>query len=174
MSDIAAASEAAGAHADQPLVAVDNTLMGPTFQHPLTLGADLAVYSATKYLSGFSDMLAGVIRGKDPEIIQELRNGRNSSGVVGGAGVKTASHMDALWELLQAARTSENRIKTSNRAARRIQDQNQFPLLRRARRSFAGLLSTNRSATRHWSDAVAHGCRPAGDWLRLLLIQRNP
>ena len=125
MSDIAAASEAAGAHADQPLVAVDNTLMGPTFQHPLTLGADLAVYSATKYLSGFSDMLAGVIRGKDPEIIQELRNVRNSSGVVGGAGVKTASHMDALWELLQAARTSENRIKTKNRVALRIQHQNQ-------------------------------------------------
>jgi cystathionine beta-lyase/cystathionine gamma-synthase len=76
MSDIEAAAEAGGAHTDRPLVAVDNTLMGPAFQHPLTLGADLAVYSATKYLSGFSDMLAGVILGKDPEIIQELRGTR--------------------------------------------------------------------------------------------------
>jgi cystathionine beta-lyase/cystathionine gamma-synthase len=76
MSDIAAASEAAGGHAERPLVIVDNTLMGPVFQHPLSLGADLAVYSATKYLSGFSDMLAGVILGKDPEIIQQLRGTR--------------------------------------------------------------------------------------------------
>ena len=48
------------------MVAVDNTFMGPTFQHPLVLGADLSVYSATKYLGGFSDMLGGVIIGRDP------------------------------------------------------------------------------------------------------------
>jgi len=76
MSDIAAAAEAAHARADRPIVAVDNTLMGPVFQHPLSLGADLTVYSATKYLSGFSDMLAGVILGRDPEIIQQLRGAR--------------------------------------------------------------------------------------------------
>jgi cystathionine beta-lyase/cystathionine gamma-synthase len=76
MSDIAAASEAANLHPEQPLVAVDNTLMGPVFQHPLSLGADLVVYSATKYLSGFSDMLAGLILGKDPDLIQQLRGTR--------------------------------------------------------------------------------------------------
>jgi methionine-gamma-lyase len=76
MSDIAAASEAVHGQVDGPLVAVDNTLMGPVFQHPLNLDADLVVYSATKYLSGFSDMLAGVILGKDPEIIQQLRGTR--------------------------------------------------------------------------------------------------
>ena len=76
MSDIAAACNAAHTHRDRPPVAIDNTLMGPVFQHPLSLGADLTVYSATKYLSGFSDMLAGVILGKDPEIIQQLRGTR--------------------------------------------------------------------------------------------------
>jgi cystathionine beta-lyase/cystathionine gamma-synthase len=76
MSDITAASDAAHSHPDRPLVAIDNTLMGPVFQHPLNLGADLTVYSATKYLSGFSDMLAGVILGKDPEVIQQLRGTR--------------------------------------------------------------------------------------------------
>jgi cystathionine beta-lyase/cystathionine gamma-synthase len=76
MSDSAAAVEAAHAHEDRPLVAVDNTLMGPVFQHPLSVGADLVVYSATKYLSGFSDMLAGVILGKEPQIIQDLRGTR--------------------------------------------------------------------------------------------------
>ena len=76
MTDLAAASAAAKAHPDQPLVAVDNTFMGPTFQHPLLLGADLAVYSATKYLGGFSDMLGGVVLGTDPELVARLRGTR--------------------------------------------------------------------------------------------------
>ena len=57
----------------RPLVMVDNTLLGPAFQHPLTLGADLVLYSATKYLSGFSDLLAGMVLAKDPELIQQIR-----------------------------------------------------------------------------------------------------
>jgi len=73
MSDIAAAAKAAKRHPDNPLVAVDNTFMGPTFQHPLLLGADMAIYSATKYLSGFSDMLAGVVLGAESEQIAQLR-----------------------------------------------------------------------------------------------------
>jgi methionine-gamma-lyase len=76
MTDIAAASAAARAHPDRPLVAVDNTFLGPTFQHPLVLGADLAVYSATKYLGGFSDMLGGVVLGRDPELVARLRGTR--------------------------------------------------------------------------------------------------
>jgi cystathionine beta-lyase/cystathionine gamma-synthase len=61
MTDIAIAAAAAASRKARPLVAVDNTLLGPAFQHPLKRGADLVVYSATKYLSGFSDMLAGVV-----------------------------------------------------------------------------------------------------------------
>jgi cystathionine beta-lyase/cystathionine gamma-synthase len=58
------------------LVMVDNTFLGPTFQHPLMLGADLVVYSATKYLSGFSDMLAGVVLARDAALIRPLRASR--------------------------------------------------------------------------------------------------
>jgi methionine-gamma-lyase len=76
MSDVADAVRAARAHPVHPLVVVDNTFMGPAFQHPLTLGADLVVYSATKYLSGFSDLLAGVVLGKDPDLIVQLRGTR--------------------------------------------------------------------------------------------------
>jgi cystathionine beta-lyase/cystathionine gamma-synthase len=76
MSDIAAAAEAVRYHSVRPILAVDNTLMGPVFQHPLLLNADLAVYSATKYLSGFSDMLAGVILGAKAQVIEELRGMR--------------------------------------------------------------------------------------------------
>lgn len=45
------------------LLAVDNTYMGPLWQHPLKLGADLVVYSATKYIGGHSDVIAGACLG---------------------------------------------------------------------------------------------------------------
>jgi cystathionine beta-lyase/cystathionine gamma-synthase len=76
MSDIEAAARAAQAHPDHPLVVVDNTFLGPAFQHPLALGVDLVCYSATKYLSGFSDLLAGVVLAKDRELITQLRGTR--------------------------------------------------------------------------------------------------
>ncbi len=76
MTDIQRAAEAAHRHPDHPLLVVDNTLLGPCFQHPLRLGADLVVYSATKYLSGFSDMLAGVVLAGDAELIARLRGER--------------------------------------------------------------------------------------------------
>jgi cystathionine beta-lyase/cystathionine gamma-synthase len=76
MTDVAAAAQAAREHPDRPLVVVDNTFMGPVFQHPLPLGADLAVYSATKYLGGFSDMLGGVVLGKERALLDQLRGTR--------------------------------------------------------------------------------------------------
>lgn len=76
MTDIAGAVRAARAHPDRPLVAVDNTFLGPTFQHPLELGADLSLYSATKYLNGFSDLLAGIVLARDEELLTQLRGTR--------------------------------------------------------------------------------------------------
>ncbi|PWU11406.1 MAG: cystathionine gamma-synthase [Terriglobia bacterium] len=76
MTDIERAAQAAARHPDRPIVMVDNTFLGPTFQHPLLLGADLVLYSATKYLSGFSDMVAGVALARDPEVIQMIRSRR--------------------------------------------------------------------------------------------------
>ena len=72
MTDIERASEAAKSHPDQPVVMVDNTFLGPAFQHPLMLGADLVLYSGTKYLSGFSDMVAGVALSKDPQLMRQI------------------------------------------------------------------------------------------------------
>jgi methionine-gamma-lyase len=76
MTDIAAATAAAHKHPNMPLVAVDNTFMGPAFQHPLSHRADLVVYSATKFLSGLSDMLGGVVLGVDSDVIAQLRGTR--------------------------------------------------------------------------------------------------
>lgn len=66
----------------RPLVMVDNTMLGPSFQHPLSLGADLVVYSGTKYLSGFSDMLAGIVLAKDPDLIRRIRPTRGLFGTI--------------------------------------------------------------------------------------------
>ena len=54
------------------IVAVDNTYMGPLWQHPLELGADLSLYSATKYLAGHSDLIAGACCG-NKSVINRVR-----------------------------------------------------------------------------------------------------
>ena len=80
MTDIRRAVETARHHPSRPVTMVDNTFLGPTFQHPLALGADLVLYSATKYLSGFSDMVAGVALARDPELIRKMRSRRGMFG----------------------------------------------------------------------------------------------
>lgn len=56
----------------QVKVAVDNTYMGPIWSHPLQLGADLVIYSATKYIGGHSDLIAGAVLG-NAENMQRVR-----------------------------------------------------------------------------------------------------
>lgn len=51
-------------------IAVDNTYMGPLWQHPLKLGADLVMYSATKYIGGHSDLIAGAVLGNAENMIR--------------------------------------------------------------------------------------------------------
>ncbi len=76
MTDIRRAAETASKRAERPLLMVDNTLLGPTFQHPLLFGADVVLYSATKYLSGFSDLIAGAALARDPGLIRQIRSKR--------------------------------------------------------------------------------------------------
>ena len=54
------------------LLAVDNTFMSPFFQKPLVLGADIVIHSATKYLSGHSDIVAGIIVTREKELADKL------------------------------------------------------------------------------------------------------
>lgn len=60
---------------EKALVVVDNTYMGPLWQHPLDFGADLVIYSATKYIGGHSDVIAGACLGSKEHIakIKEMR-----------------------------------------------------------------------------------------------------
>ena len=65
------------------LVAVDNTYMGPIWQHPLQCGADLVLYSATKYIGGHSDVIAGACLGSNP-LIARLKGLRTFLGNMAG------------------------------------------------------------------------------------------
>lgn len=68
------------AQADQAVhIAVDNTYMGPLWQHPLKHGADLVMYSATKYIGGHSDVIAGAVLGKK-SLMQRVRRLRTFLG----------------------------------------------------------------------------------------------
>ena len=64
------------------LTIVDNTLLTPFFQRPLELGADIIVHSATKYLGGHNDVLAGLIVTKGAELSAEMAILHNSLGAV--------------------------------------------------------------------------------------------
>ncbi len=75
---------AAEARAAGTLVAVDNTLATPLRQRPLELGADLAVASATKQLSGHSDVLLGYVATSEPARLADLRAWRTETGAIPG------------------------------------------------------------------------------------------
>ena len=70
------------AHRNDVLVVVDNTFMTPVLQRPLELGADLVVQSATKYLAGHSDLLAGVVTTNDDAIAEQLSLAQKALGGV--------------------------------------------------------------------------------------------
>ena len=80
--DIAAV--AAAAHAAGARLAVDNTLATPLGQRPLDLGADAVMYSATKALSGHSDLVLGAVSLRDPDWAAALRKHRSQGGAIAG------------------------------------------------------------------------------------------
>ncbi|MGE5703360.1 MAG: PLP-dependent transferase [Clostridia bacterium] len=82
VTDIAVIVEIAKQHS--LLTIVDNTFMTPFFQRPLELGADLVFHSATKYLGGHNDVLAGLIVTKGQELTDKIRFLHNSYGAVLG------------------------------------------------------------------------------------------
>jgi len=91
---------------------VDNTFLGPAFQHPLQLGADICLYSATKYLSGFSDMVAGVALTKTRETIQRIRSRRGMFGNI--------LQPDECWMLDGRLCTVNLRMNRQSKNAQRI------------------------------------------------------
>jgi methionine-gamma-lyase len=112
MTDIEAAASAVRQHPNRPLLSVDNTILGPTFQHPIAHGADLVIYSATKFLGGFSDLLAGVVLAAQPDLVQHLRGLRAMLGNILQA--------DECWILDSRLSTVALRMNRQSKNAQRI------------------------------------------------------
>ncbi|MFN8494704.1 MAG: cystathionine gamma-synthase family protein [Caldilineaceae bacterium] len=95
------------------LLAVDNTFLGPLWQHPLQHGADLVLYSATKYIGGHSDVIAGVCLGAR-ELIEPVKMMRTIFGTM-------ASPMTG-WMLLRSLETLKLRMTSQMKNARYVAD----------------------------------------------------
>jgi cystathionine gamma-synthase len=83
LTDIAAVSKLA--RAAGALVAVDNTFLSPSWQRPLSLGADLVVHSTTKYINGHSDVVGGAVIATGKELHDQLCWWANCLGLTGSA-----------------------------------------------------------------------------------------
>ncbi len=95
------------------MLAVDNTFLGPLFQHPLDFGADLVIYSATKYIGGHSDLIGGAVLGSE-ELVNKVRWTRTFLG--------TASDAWTGWLLMRSLETLKLRMTCQMKNARYVAD----------------------------------------------------
>lgn len=112
--DIAACKEIAnhfGTKEKPVYVAVDNTYMGPLWQHPLKHGGDLVLYSATKYIGGHSDVIAGACLG-NKELIGRVKNLRTFLGNMAGPWTG--------WLLLRSLETLKMRMEQQAENAKQV------------------------------------------------------
>lgn len=98
----------------QILVAVDNTFLTPVYQRPLTLGADIVVHSATKYLSGHNDLLGGLLVARQHELIEQYNDYYITTGDV-------LDSFDS-WLLLRSLKTLSVRMKQHTKNAQKLVD----------------------------------------------------
>ncbi|MFI1681571.1 cystathionine gamma-lyase [Streptomyces sp. NPDC020607] len=98
------------AHARGVLVAVDNTLATPLGQRPLELGADFAVASGTKMLTGHGDILLGYVACRDAELIASVRRWRKIVGAIPGPMEAWLAHRSLATLQLRADRQNANAL----------------------------------------------------------------
>ncbi len=110
ITDIAAAARVA--HAREALVMVDNTFMSPYLQRPLEQGADVVIHSATKFLGGHSDLIAGLAVTADEALGRRVRRIQNAVGAVPGP-------FDC-WLLMRGMKTLGIRMDRGQAGAGRI------------------------------------------------------
>lgn len=107
--DIAALS--AVAHLHGAIVVVDNTFATPINQLPLSLGADLVVYSATKFLNGHSDVMGGLVTGRK-DLVQKIFHYREITGAT--------LHAQSAYMILRGMKTLELRMLRHNENGMRV------------------------------------------------------
>ena len=96
----------------QLLFIVDNTFYSPYFQRPIEHGADIVMHSATKYIAGHNDMLAGLVVSKGEELSEKLAFNQNSMGLV-------LSPMDS-WLVIRGLKTLHIRMKQHDENAKKV------------------------------------------------------
>lgn len=94
------------------LLIVDNTFLTPYLQQPITLGADIVVHSATKYIGGHNDVLAGLVVTKDAALSEKLFDMHNASGA-------TLSALDS-WLLVRGLKTLALRMQRHEENAQQL------------------------------------------------------
>ncbi|GAB4442776.1 MAG: PLP-dependent aspartate aminotransferase family protein [bacterium] len=109
-ADISAIAEIARKNA--ALTIVDNTFLTPCLQRPLDLGADITVYSATKYLAGHNDVLAGIVVVKNEALAEKIYFYQNAIGAVLGP-------FDS-WLVLRGLKTLSIRLQRQQENAAKI------------------------------------------------------
>ncbi|WP_406343517.1 cystathionine gamma-lyase [Streptomyces sp. NBC_00648] len=110
---------AAAAHDTGALVAVDNTLATPLGQRPLELGADFAVASGTKGLTGHGDLLLGYVVCRDPGLAARVRTWRKVVGAIPGPMEAWLAHRSLATLQLRADRQSANALAVAEALAER-------------------------------------------------------
>ncbi|MFN3433477.1 MAG: cystathionine gamma-synthase family protein [Sphingomonas sp.] len=108
---VAASRDAIFEGADKPPIAIDNTFLGPLWQQPLRHGADIVVYSLTKYAGGHSDLVAGGVLGTKAHI-DTIRSMRNTIG--------TICDPNTAWMLLRSLETLELRMSRAGENAAKV------------------------------------------------------
>ena len=112
ITDIAAVSKAVKSLNRDILLVVDNTFLSPYLSNPLTLGADIVVHSATKYINGHSDVVLGVLATNNREIYERLKFLQNAIGAI-------PSPFDA-WLAHRGLRTLHLRVRAAATNATKI------------------------------------------------------
>jgi methionine-gamma-lyase len=139
---------------EPPPIAIDNTFLGPLWQQPLKQGADISVYSLTKYAGGHSDLVAGAVVGSKA-LIDPIRAMRNTIGTI------TDPH--SAWMLLRSLETLELRMTRAGENAAKVcaflRDHPKVESL-----SYLGFLTEGRQA-----DIYRRHCTGAGSTFSLYL-----
>ncbi len=140
---------------NEVFTAVDNTYMGPLWQHPIQHGADIVIYSATKYIGGHSDVIAGAVLGSD-EIIKRIKNLRTFLGNMAGPWTG--------WLLLRSLETLKVRMDKQTQNAQKVaQFLQDHPLVEKVH--YLGLLDEGS----HYYDIYQRQCLSPGAMLSFII-----
>lgn len=159
---------------ERPLLMIDNTFLGPAFQHPLVLGADVSLYSATKYLGGFSDIIGGVALTKDMGLMSKIRSKRSLFGNI--------LQPDECWILNTRLPTVTLRMNRQSKNAQRVAEH--FAAHPKVQKVYYPTLFDDSDQVRIYRDQCDHpgalvsfdlkgGKQAAFNFLRYIRLARN-